>query len=439
MSHHTLDKEDFLFSILFFSFFSLTCQKKKKMYRWVFSLLLGSIFLTTLSNAFDLLGCFQTPIETFFSKKVEQQKHYEQTYLDRANRLLAKHPLVDTHNDFPMYLAFLRGGKINDLDLTHLEDSHTDLTKIKEGHLGGQMWSIYAPCEMKEENQILLAFQSIDAIKRVIAKYPETFEYVTNTHEFKKAQRHGKLASTMGLEGGQYIYNSFAALRNFYDLGIRYMTLTHNCNTDWSISCCDPNPPSFDRELGLTEFGHNIVREMNRIGMMVDISHVGHSTMHAVLNTTRAPVLFSHSSSNAICPIERNVPDNVLQRLDETDGVVMVNFYNHFVQCDPDTPATLADVANHVEYIASIAGKHRVGLGADYNGIEVTPEGLEDVSKYPDLFAELIRRGWTKKELKGLASENFLRVWKRVEQVSEELKDELPYEEDININVLSYL
>lgn len=171
---------------------------------------------------------------------------------------------------------------------------------------------------------------------------------------------------------------------------------------------------------------------MNRLGMMVDISHVSHATMHAVLNTTRAPVLFSHSSSNALCPIERNVPDAVLERLDETDGVVQINFYNFFVQCQyPDVPATLKDVADHIEHIASVAGRHRVGLGADYNGIEVAPEGLEDVSKYPDLFAELIRRGWTRHELEGLAHKNLLRVWRKVEKVSKDLKHELPRESRI--------
>ncbi|KAI8641177.1 dipeptidase 2, partial [Parasitella parasitica] len=163
---------------------------------------------------------------------------------------------------------------------------------------------------------------------------------------------------------------------------------------------------------------------MNRLGMMVDISHVAHATMHAVLNTTRAPVLFSHSSSNALCDIERNVPDTVLERLDETDGVVQINFYNPFVQCDPDKQASLFDVADHIEHIASVAGYHRVGLGADYNGIEVTPTGLEDVSKYPDLFAELIRRGWSDEQLIGLAGGNLLRVWKKVELVSTKIAKE---------------
>ncbi|KAI8143759.1 membrane dipeptidase-domain-containing protein [Fennellomyces sp. T-0311] len=387
----------------------------------------GNALATPFANAFNI----QTPFVEF-KNIFTHGEHQENSYLQQANKLLKKHPLVDTHNDWPLYFAFLKGGKINDLDLTHLDEGHTDIERLEQGHVGGQFWSIYYVCEMKDENQLIWAMRAIDSTKRMIEKYPETFQYVTNTHDYKRAQRHSKLASMMGLEGGQYLYNSVATLRQLYELGIRYMTLTHNCHTDWAESCCDPNPPPFEKGLGLTTFGKQLVKEMNRIGMMVDISHVAHSTMHAVLNVTRAPVLFSHSSSNALCPIERNVPDTVLKRLDETDGVVMVNFYNRFVQCDyPNTPATLQDVADHIDHIASVAGRHRVGLGADYNGIEVTPDGLEDVSKYPDLFAELLHRGWTKKELKGLSSGNLLRVWKRVEEISEELEDELPFEEDV--------
>ncbi|KAI9319281.1 renal dipeptidase family [Dichotomocladium elegans] len=374
-------------------------------------------------------------------------------YLKDAHAFLRKHPLTDTHNDWPMYvcrghlcqvggsknsyisnrhLSFFEQGKINDLDLNHLNVGHTDIERLHAGGVGGQFWSIFYPCEEKNENQMLWAMHAIDTTKRMIAKYPKDFEYVTDTKGFQRAYRHKRIASMLGMEGGQYISNSAAALRQFYELGVRYMTLTHNCHTEWAESCCDPNPPNFDKGLGLTEFGQKLVKEMNRLGMLVDISHVAHSTMHAVLNVTRAPVLFSHSSSNALCGIERNVPDAVLERLDETDGVVMINFYSRFVNCDyPNTPATVATVADHIEYIARLAGRHRVGLGADFSGIDATPEGLDDVSQYPNLFAELMRRGWSKKDLKALSSENFLRVWKKVEKVAEKLQQEEVAMEDL--------
>ncbi|KAL0088095.1 renal dipeptidase family [Phycomyces blakesleeanus] len=353
------------------------------------------------------------------------------TDLDRAYRILNHHPLIDTHNDFPMILAFEKYGKINDYNITHLDSGHTDIERLRKGRLTGQFWSIYYDCD-SADNQLLKAMESIDVTKRMVALYPETFQLVTSSKQFQRAFNKGRIGSMLGMEGGQMIDSSMAALRSFYKLGIRYMTLTHNCHTPWAESCCDPNPPAFEKGLGLTEFGKKIVLEMNRVGMMVDISHVSHATMHAVLNTTRAPVLFSHSSSHALCPIERNVPDEVLKRLYETDGVVMINFYNSFVQCNPDIPATLNDVADHIEHIARVAGRHRVGLGADFDGIERTPEGLEDVSKYPDLFVELIRRGWTDKELVGLAGKNFLRVWRHVEVVRNLLSDELPQESRID-------
>ncbi|KAG2210195.1 hypothetical protein INT46_010004 [Mucor plumbeus] len=359
-----------------------------------------------------------------------QRFHQKKDALDHAHKLLRHNPLIDTHNDLPLHLAFVYDGKINDMNFTKFDWGHTDITRLHQGHVAGQFWSIYYECDDTEANQLLKAMETIDVVKRMVNLYPETFQIATNTKEFSHALRHGKIASAMGIEGGQMIDSSMVALRQFYDLGVRYMTLTHNCHTPWAESCCDANPPAFDKGLGLTEFGKEIVLEMNRLGMMVDISHVAHATMHAVLNTTRAPVLFSHSSSNALCDIERNVPDSVLRRLDETDGVVQVNFYNQFVQCDPKKQATLSDVADHIEYIASVAGYHRVGLGADYNGIEETPTGLEDVSKYPDLFAELIRRGWSDEHLIGLAGRNLLRVWKKVELVSEKITKakELPSE-----------
>ncbi|KAI8074945.1 renal dipeptidase family [Gongronella butleri] len=350
--------------------------------------------------------------------------------LERATHLLKKHPLIDTHNDFPMLLAFELKGKFNELNLKHIEGSHTDLTKIKKGHLTGQFWSVYTDCDTPGSNQVLDAIESINAIKRMIQLYPKTFEFVESTKQFKKAFKHGRVASMMGMEGGQMIGNSLPALRTFYDLGVRYMTLTHNCHTPWAESCCDPANPPFEKGLGLTAFGNKVIGEMNRLGMMVDISHVSHATMNAVLNVTKAPVLFSHSSSHALCAIERNVPDSVLKRLDEVDGVVMVNFYNRFVRCGED--ATLSDVADHIEHIASVAGRDKVGLGADYNGIEITPTGLEDVSKYPDLIAEMIRRGWSDDDIIGLAGKNLLRVWRGVERVRDKLHGELPAEDRID-------
>ncbi|RCI05039.1 dipeptidase 1 (renal) [Rhizopus stolonifer] len=388
------------------------------------------VYWSSLTLSALALSCAQV----VFGQQVPLQVQKVQLHkdaLDRAHRLLRHNPLIDTHNDLPMNLAFEYKGKINNLNLTHLDWGHTDIERIRQGHLSGQFWSVYYDCELTETNQVLKAMESIDAIKRMVNLYPNTFELATSTKEFYKALRHGRVASAMGMEGGQMIDSSMVALRQFYELGIRYMTLTHNCHTPWAESCCDPNPPTFDKGLGLTEFGKKIILEMNRLGMMVDISHVAHATMHAALNTTRAPVLFSHSSSHALCGIERNVPDAVLERLDETDGVVMVNFYNSFVQCDLSKEATLKDVADHVEHIASVAGRHRVGIGADYNGIERTPTGLEDVAKYPDLFAELIRRGWSDHDLIGLAGKNFLRVWRKVEIVSEEIQKthELPCED----------
>jgi membrane dipeptidase len=178
----------------------------------------------------------------------------------------------------------------------------------------------------------------------------------------------------------------------------------------------------------LTNFGRKIVKEMNRLGMFVDISHVAHATMHAVLDVTEAPVLFSHTSSHALCPIERNVPDSVLRRLNETDGVVMVNFYSSFVECDSSKRATLSQVADHIEHIAAIAGRDKVGLGSDFNGIDVTPVGLEDVSKYPELIAELLRRGWSDEDAKGVAGGNLLRIWRGVEVVRDKLVDRFPDE-----------
>ncbi|KAI7862989.1 dipeptidase 1 precursor [Spinellus fusiger] len=380
-------------------------------------------FLLPLLLALPFSQAYEDVQIPFFAAKKKNR-------IGKAHDLLRHHPLIDAHNDFPMILAFFKDGKINQLNITHIDHAQTDIERLRKGQVAGQFWSIYYECESKE-NQLLKALEAIDVTKRMVDLYPETFKLVTSTKQFKKAFKHGRIGSMLGMEGGQMIDSSMAALRSFYGLGVRYMTLTHNCHTPWAESCCDPNPPPFERGMGLTAFGRKIVLEMNRIGMMVDISHVSHAAMHAVLDTTRAPVIFSHSSSHSLCSIERNVPDIILERLYETDGVVMVNFISDFVQCDPKKNATLSDVADHIEHIASVAGRHRVGLGADYGMDDVTKE-LGDVSKYPKLFAELISRGWSDKELVGLAGENILRVWKHVELVKDMLSKELPEESRIN-------
>ncbi|CAO3650981.1 unnamed protein product [Cunninghamella echinulata] len=368
------------------------------------------------------------PLSLCASQHIIQFKHKESSK-DYVHNLLKYHPLIDGHNNFPMFLSIDKKGKINDLDFQRINNSHTDLERIKKGQLGGQFWSIYTECEDPKLNHQIAAMESIDVVKRMADLYPHQFQLVTNTRQFKKAFRHGRVGSFLGMEGGHIIGNSLAALRTFHDLGVRYMTLTHNCHTPWAEACCDPNPPSFEKGLGLTEFGKKIVGEMNRLGVIVDISHVAHATMNAVLDVTKAPVMFSHSSSNALCDIERNVPDTVLKRLvdERIDAVVMVNFYNRFVTCS--TEATIDDVVNHIEHIASIAGKDKVGLGADYNGIEITPVGLEDVGTYPNIFVKLYERGWTDDELIGLAGENLLRVWKGVEEISHQLRHDLPNED----------
>ncbi|KAI8576746.1 hypothetical protein K450DRAFT_255381 [Umbelopsis ramanniana AG] len=355
------------------------------------------------------------------------------SYLARANTLLEQQPVIDTHNDWPIFLKFYYKGKLNNIDLTHMtNESHTDIERLRKGHVGGQFWSIFYPCEDKEANQVKEGLELIDLVKRMVQRYPDTFQLAGSVAEYEDAIKNGRIASMQGIEGGQIIDSSMSALRQFYDAGVRYMTLTHNCHTPWAESQSPATEYPFPKGTGLTDFGRKIVKEMNRIGMFVDISHVAHSTMHAVLDTTSAPVLFSHTSANAICPIERNVPDSVLRRLNETDGVVMVNFYSRFVECDESKRATLSDVADHIEHIASIAGRDKVGLGSDYNGIDLTPVGLEDVSKYPYLIAELLKRGWSDEDVKGVAGANLLRIWRGVELVRDKLSDVLPDESELN-------
>ncbi|EDO35986.1 predicted protein, partial [Nematostella vectensis] len=247
--------------------------------------------------------------------------------------------------------------------------------------------------------------------------YPEDFQFVTTAQGIRDAKKAGKIGCMIGLEGGHMIDSSLATLRMFYLLGVRYLTLTHSCHVPWASTCSAPKKTSHN---GLNAFGRTVVMEMNRLGMMVDISHVSNVTMHDVLDVTKSPVIFSHSSAYALCKHPRNVPDDVLRRMPANGGLVMVNFANDYVIYNATRrgiTVRLTDVADHIDYIKNVSGIDHVGIGADYDGVPYVPQGLEDVSKYPDLLAELMRRGYTEDDIKKVAGENLIRVLAKNEQV----------------------
>jgi membrane dipeptidase len=358
-------------------------------------------------------------------------------HLARAYRVLATTPLIDGHNDLPWQI---RGydeapGDVEAYDLRSRTSGHTDIARLREGMVGGQFWSVYVPAgAMATGDAARIQLEQIDIAHRMIDAYPEAFELATSPADVVQIFNEGRIASMLGVEGGHAIENSLGALRAYHDLGVRYMTLTHSANIDWADSCCEA--PELD---GLSEFGEEVVREMNRLGMLVDISHVSPATMNDVLDVTAAPVIFSHSSAYAVTDHERNVPDDVLQRMADNGGVVMVTFVTVFVNQElkdwwetpeedregPMPEATLADVADHIEHVRDVAGVDHVGLGSDFDGA-TTPTGLEDVSTFPALLAELSRRGWTEAELRKLAGENLLRAWHEAESVSRRLREERP-------------
>ncbi|KAJ3161389.1 dipeptidase 1 (renal) [Geranomyces michiganensis] len=364
----------------------------------------------------------------------EEEVLAETDYLGRARQILKRVPLIDGHNDLPIRLQAAYGGKLANVNLTDLPGFHTDLTRLKAGGVSGQFWSGFIPCRQdftRYSDDVRFTLEQIDLVHRIVDSAPDNaLEFARTAADIRRIHKSGRLASLIGLEGGHQIDNSLGALRQFYILGVRYLTLTHVCNTAWADSAGAPGPPLHG---GLDPtFGRAVVAEMNRLGMMVDLSHVSHDTMRDVLNITRAPVLFSHSSAHALCRITRNVPDDVLVRLNATDGVVMVNFYPRFVSCGPES--TLAAVADHIEHIARVAGWKHVGLGSDFDGIDVVPVGLEDVSKYPDLIAELLRRGATTKQVEGVVGENLLRVMEGVEKAAHGLRRLAPSEATLAMN-----
>jgi len=363
--------------------------------------------------------------------------------LERALALQSLYPMMDAHNDLPWRYRNLVDNVITDIDLrqdhsnrTSPNNLETDIPRLRKGKVGAQIWSVYVPCTTESKDAVRVTMEQIDVVYRMVQLYPDVFQLATRSQDIISAFSLGKIASFLGMEGGHSIDSSMGALRMFYNMGARYMTLTHNCNTPWAQSW---NGPILNDE-GLTEFGKDIVLEMNRLGMLVDISHVAKTTMKTVLNITKAPVIFSHSSAYSLCPIGRNVPDDVLDMLPANGGVVMVNFYRSFINCTNPQNATLSQVADHIDYIREKAGIDHVGYGSDFDGVSAElPIGLEDVSKYPQLTAELIRRGYSDSDIIKVIGGNLIRVLEEAEKVALSLQTiEKPSEEIIPSNLLNF-
>jgi membrane dipeptidase len=369
--------------------------------------------------------------------------------LERANRLLRTTLLVDGHNDLPWEIRRAESpGDVAAYDLRRRTRGHTDLDRLAAGHLGGQFWSIYIPGEIRDSGYARVQLEQFDIAHRMIAQYPEKLQFAWSAADLEKAHKAGRVGSLLGMEGGHALENSLGALRMYRRLGARYMTLTHNVTLDWADAAMDSA-----RHGGLTDFGRDVVREMNRLGMLVDLSHTSPGTMSDALDVTRAPVIFSHSSARGVTDHPRNVPDSILARLPKNGGVVMVTFVTSFVskaamdwertagearsrmramadtterrrardewmRANPRPEVTVRDVVDHIEHIRRVAGVDHVGLGGDYDGTDWLPEGLEDVSAYPNLFAELIRRGWRDADLRKLAGGNIIRVMRQAEAVA---------------------
>ncbi|MCL4818485.1 MAG: dipeptidase [Vicinamibacteria bacterium] len=372
----------------------------------------------------------------------------------RALALLAKHPVFDGHNDLPWAIREWKDapGAVERYDLRGRAPGQTDLPRLEHGRVGAQFWSVYVPAEAGG-GFARTQLEQIDVARRIVNRYPADMALALTAREVEGELRWNRIASLLGIEGGHAIENSLGLLRVYYDLGVRYMTLTHSKNTDWADAATDTA-----RHGGLTRFGEEVVREMNRLGMLVDLSHVSAETMHDALRVSEAPVIFSHSSAKAVCDHPRNVPDDVLALLPKNGGVVMVTFVAAFVspefaaQAAPlwkafqeksrgvtDSAAreklyretfagvawpkvTVAQVADHVEHVRKVAGVDHVGLGGDYDGNDRWPEGMEDVSGYPRLFAELIRRGWSDEDLAKLSRGNALRALRHAEDVAARLQ-----------------
>jgi membrane dipeptidase len=339
--------------------------------------------------------------------------------LARAMALHKQVPLIDGHNDYPWALRQNNVERdLNKLDIRMPQPKlHTDIPRLRAGGVGGQFWSVYVPTNMQGPAAVRATFEQIDVVHRMVRKYPDTFELALTAADVERIFKAGRIGSLIGMEGGHSIDNSLATLRMFYAAGARYMTLTHSTNIRWADSGTD-----MPKVAGLSRFGEEVVREMNRLGMLVDLSHTSADAMRDAIRVSEAPVIFSHSDARALNDHGRNVPDDVLQLVRRNGGVVMVTFVPGFLTSTGK--ATLADVANHMDHVRKVAGADHVGIGSDFDGIETVPVGLEDVSKYPALTAELLRRGWPDDDVRKALGSNVLRVMRRAEEVAARLQKE---------------
>lgn len=393
---------------------------------------------------------------------------------ERAIRLLSEMPLIDGHNDLPEKVYVFTDNNLNNVDLSgdlseikENEPFQTDIPRLRQGHSGGMFMVAWVSPDLKGPSAVIKMFEQIDIIHRIIEQYPDDFSSALTAEDIERNHASGKITVLIGIENGGAIGNSLANLREAYNCGARYMTLTHMRSIDWADAC--DWPPVFpDQRIhgGLTPFGKEVVREMNRLGMMVDLSHVSDSTALDALDVSEAPVIFSHSGARAVCNHIRNVPDEILRLIDKNDGIVMVNFTSNFVSEEvriaaipisakwkelrdlyPDDPkkmesefyawaadksfpkATISELADHIDHIRNIAGIDHIGIGSDFDGTDATPVGLEDVSGYPELIIELLRRGYSDDDIKKITGGNILRVMRSVEEVSQRIRKERPASE----------
>ncbi|MET8294831.1 dipeptidase [Streptomyces sp. NPDC005180] len=375
--------------------------------------------------------------------------------LARARELLAEHPVADGHNDLPWALREQVRYDLGRRDLAGDQSAHlhTDLPRLRAGGVGAQFWSVFVRSDFSGDEAVSATLEQIDAVAQLIARYPGDLVRALTADDMEAARADGRIASLMGAEGGHSINNSLATLRALHQLGVRYMTLTHNDTIDWADSATDT-----PRHGGLTDFGREVVREMNRIGMLVDLSHVADTTMRDALAVSAAPVVFSHSSARAVCDHPRNIPDDVLAQLPANGGVAMATFVPKFIlpaaiewtlaadenlrahgfhplettpeamalhrafeAAHPRPMATAATVADHLDHMREVAGVDHIGIGGDFDGTAFTPAGLDDVSGYPNLIAELLHRGWSRADLAKLTWSNAVRVLRDAEAVARDL------------------